>query len=112
MAIRATKGAIKQSEDMRRAREAAEARARDRARELAEALEGYTLAITAKVGREGKLFGSITAAQIVSALEEQRDIRIDHKQIELGEPIKRAGEHEVTVRLHADVSCTLRVAVS
>jgi large subunit ribosomal protein L9 len=112
MAIRATKGAIKQSEDMRRARQAAEARAKAQAEELKATLEGSVLTVTAKVGKDGKLFGSVTAADIASALEEQREVRIDRKQIELEEPIRHTGEHQVSVRLHSEVACKLTVSVT
>lgn len=112
LGIRATKGAVKQSEDMRRAREAAEARARAHAEELRSSLEGSVLTVTAKVGKEGKLFGSVTAADIAAALEQQKEVRIDRKQIDLKEPIRQSGEHDVSIRLHADVACRVTVSVT
>ncbi len=112
LALRASKGVVKQAEDMRRARAAAEARARAHAEEIKSALEGSSVSVVAKVGKEGKLFGSVTAADIASALETQKEIRIDRKQIELKEPIRQTGDYEVEVRLHPEVVCKISVSVT
>ncbi len=111
MAIKATRGALKQAEDMKRAREAAEARAVARAQELASALEGSVISVEARVGKDGKLFGSVTTADIAAAIESQREVSIDRKQVELEEPIRQIGEYDVSLRLHPQVVCTVKVAV-
>lgn len=112
LAMRATKGTIKQSEDMRRAREAAEARAIAHAEELKATLEGTVLYVAARVGKEGKLFGSVTTADIASALEQQKEVKVDRKHIELDEPIRHAGDHDISIRLHPEVACRLTVTVT
>jgi large subunit ribosomal protein L9 len=72
--------------------------------------DGVVVEIAAQAGEEGKLFGSVTAAQIADALVE-RGLEIDRRRIELADPIKSLGEHDVVVRLHRDVTATLKVNV-
>jgi large subunit ribosomal protein L9 len=85
-----------------------------RERELLEAerkkYDGVAVEIAAQAGEEGKLFGSVTAAQIAETLAE-RGLEIDRRRIDLAEPIKSLGEHDVVVRLHRDVTATLKVKV-
>jgi large subunit ribosomal protein L9 len=73
-------------------------------------LDGVVIEITAQSGEEGRLFGSVTSAQIADALVE-RGLEIDRRKIELADPIKSLGDHEVPVRLHRDVVATLKVKV-
>lgn len=72
--------------------------------------DGVIVEIAAQAGEEGKLFGSVTAAQIADALVE-RGLEIDRRRIDLADPIKSLGEHDVVVRLHRDVTATLKVKV-
>src|SRR4029453_8285850 len=76
-------------------------------RKAKQALEAIQLEIKAKVGEEGRLFGSVTAAQVAELLA-ARGVEIDRRRIEL-EPIKAAGDHTANVRLHRDVVATLRL---
>jgi large subunit ribosomal protein L9 len=73
-------------------------------------VEAIALEITVNVGEEGKLFGSVTAAQIAELLE-AKGVKIDRRKIELAEPIREAGEHRVPLRLHRDVIAQLRLTV-
>jgi large subunit ribosomal protein L9 len=73
-------------------------------------VEAIALEITVNVGEEGKLFGSVTAAQIAELLE-AKGITVDRRKIELTEPIREAGEHRVPLRLHRDVIAQLRLTV-
>ncbi len=82
------------------------------AEKLAEKLEKITLRIETKGGETGKLFGSITSKDISEALEEQENIRIDKKKIDLSGPIKQAGDVAVTVKLFTDISAELKVSVT
>jgi large subunit ribosomal protein L9 len=75
------------------------------------ALEALDLQVKAKAGEEGKLFGSVTAAQVAELIA-ARGIEIDRRKIDLPEPIKELGEHSVSVRLHRDVVATLRLKVT
>lgn len=74
-------------------------------------IEGLALEVKARVGEEGKLFGSVTAPQIEELLA-ARGVAVDRRQIDLPEPIKQAGDHSVAVRLHRDVVASLRVRVT
>jgi large subunit ribosomal protein L9 len=73
-------------------------------------IEAIALEIAVQVGEEGKLFGSVTAAQIAELLE-AKGVSVDRRKIELAEPIKEVGEHRVPLRLHRDVVATLRLNV-
>jgi large subunit ribosomal protein L9 len=85
-------------------------RALDRARALDGRLDGLSLSFAVRAGDEGRLFGSVTAADISAALEE-RGLEVDRHLVHLDEPIKQLGVYKVTVRLHADVRPELTVAV-
>jgi large subunit ribosomal protein L9 len=76
----------------------------------AENIKALALTIKAKVGEEGKLFGSVTSMDIAEAAAAQ-GVRIDKRKIQLEEPIKRVGEFAVPVKLHADVTADLKVTV-
>jgi large subunit ribosomal protein L9 len=110
LAIKATKGVVIQAEAMRRNREAREARDRTAAQELAGRLSAVPLTVGARAGEGGKLFGSVTSADIVAALLD-RGIEIDRRSVVLDDPIRELGEVEVTVRLHPEVVVPLVVAV-
>ena len=73
-------------------------------------IEALALEIAVQVGEEGKLFGSVTAAQIAELLE-AKGVSVDRRKIELPEPIKEVGEHRVPLRLHRDVVATVRLNV-
>jgi large subunit ribosomal protein L9 len=73
-------------------------------------IDGVVVEITAQAGEEGKLFGSVTSAQIAEKLAEQ-GLAIDRRRIDLAEPIKEIGERDVVVRLHRQVTATLKVKV-
>ena len=73
-------------------------------------IEAIALEIAVQVGEEGKLFGSVTAAQIAELLE-AKGVRVDRRKIELPEPIREAGEHRVPLRLHREVIARVRLTV-
>jgi large subunit ribosomal protein L9 len=109
-AIVATDGAVHQAEAMRRARDLREASDRAAAQTVAEALGAKTFTVKAKAGNEGRLFGSVTAADIASALAAQAGVELDRKKIVV-DPIRTTGSHTATVRLHADVECAVKLSV-
>ncbi len=111
-ALKATAGAVEQAGRMRRSRDLRDASDRDAATTIASALVPQIIAVTAKAGTEGKLFGSVTTADIADAVKAQTKIELDRKSIHLDEAIKTTGEHTAIVSLHADVSFPLRVEVS
>ncbi len=111
LALRATDGIQKQAESMRRNRTLKEGRDRDAATELAGRLEGRTIELKARAGEGGRLFGSVTAADIVAAVEAQTGVELDRRKLTLDEPLKELGEVAVPVRLHADVLAQLQISV-
>lgn len=113
LAIAATKGAEKQIATIRRAQRARQIRDLDHAREVAGVLSGLgSVPVKAKAGRSGgKLFGSVTAADVVDAVRSAGGPTLDRRIVDLGGQIKSTGTHSVTVRLHPDVSVTVPVQV-
>jgi large subunit ribosomal protein L9 len=79
--------------------------------ELAKGVAKLICVIKVKAGDDGKMFGSVTAGMIADELKHQFDITLDRKKIHLEHPIKTLGEHEVELRLHAEVKSTLKVRV-
>jgi len=110
-AMKATDGAVAQSARMRRARDLKDASDRDAATTVASTLVPKVIEISAKAGAEGKLFGSVTNADIVAAIEEQTGIVLDRRVLEVDEQIKTLGQHTVTASLHSDVSFPVTVDV-
>ena len=111
LALRATKGVVAQSESMRRNREAREVRDRESAQELAGRLTGSPLQVKARAGEGGRLFGSVTTADIAAAVQAATGVELDRRKITLTEPIRELGDAEVPVKLHADVEVVLAVSV-
>jgi large subunit ribosomal protein L9 len=73
-------------------------------------IDGVVVEISAQAGEEGKLFGSVTVVQIAEKLAEQ-GLDVDRRRIDLAEPIKTLGEHSVVVKLHRQVTATIKVKV-
>ena len=73
-------------------------------------IQGVEIEIAVQAGEEGRLFGSVTAAQIADKLAE-RGLEVDRRRVALAEPIKQLGEYEVPVRLHREIEATIRVKV-
>jgi large subunit ribosomal protein L9 len=110
LAYEATPGNLKRIQQERDRLEAAENERRGAAQAIAEKLEQVSLTFSARVGEEGKLFGSVGAADIAQQLEAQ-GFHIEKRQIDLHDPIKALGVYRVPVRLHADVKPEVRVWV-
>lgn len=112
LALKATKGVVAQSEAMRRNRDAREVRDRATAQELADRLTASPIVVTARAGEGGKLFGSVTTADIAAAVESATGVELDRRKLTLTEPIRELGDVEVPLRLHADVEVVLAVSVA
>ncbi|PID13966.1 50S ribosomal protein L9 [Sporosarcina sp. P34] len=82
------------------------------AKELKEQVEQLTVELQAKTGEDGRLFGSITSKQIAQALEKQNKIKVDRRKMELPEPIRALGFTNIPIKLHPDVTATLKVHVT
>lgn len=111
IAVAATKGNLKQLEQRKHNIATREAARIEEAQALKAALDDLSVKVEARVGEEGVLFGSITAAMIADALKEAEDIEIDRKRIDLKNPIKTAGKHEVVVSIYRDIKSNLMVVV-
>jgi large subunit ribosomal protein L9 len=106
-----SKGAEKQIGQLRRARDAREIRDLGHAREIKDGLEKLSVSLGARAGEGGKLFGSVTAADVADAVKKAGGPLLDRKRIHLPGHIKTLGDHQVTVDLHPDVVATISVSV-
>jgi len=111
LALPATPGNRKQIEQEKAAHARREAKEVSDADALAGMLAGVTLTISAKAGESDQLFGSVTAMDIAEALA-VKGYNIDKRKVELEEPIKTIGEYQVPLRLHRDVTATVKVNVT
>ena len=111
LAMKASAGAVDQASAMRRSRDVRDARDRSAAEEVARLLVPAVVTIPARAGAEGRLFGSITSADIVAAVSAQTGIELDRRKLLLDEPIKALGTHQVPVKLHTDVQFPVTLEV-
>jgi large subunit ribosomal protein L9 len=110
LAVEATEANKKIVEGERQAHLKREAKEKAGAQELAQMMSGVTVTIEQKAGEQDQLFGSVTAKDIVEALERQ-GYHIERRKIHLDDPIKQLGEHKVPIRLHRDVTVEVTVNV-
>jgi large subunit ribosomal protein L9 len=111
-AFRASDGVAVQAQAMRRSRDLKDAKDREAAETVARTLVPAVITIPAKAGPEGKLFGSVTAADLVAAVSAQTGVELDRRRVHLDEPIKTVGTHTVPVKLHVDVEFPVTVEVT
>jgi large subunit ribosomal protein L9 len=112
LAIAATRGAEKQIATIRRAREVREVRDVGQATDIRKQLEALDVRLSARTGEGGRLFGSVTAADIAEAIVRAGGPSVDRRKIELPGAIKSTGSHAVTIRVHDEVSAKLEVDVT
>jgi large subunit ribosomal protein L9 len=110
IAVVATEGNKKQIEAQRQRLEATEDARREQAQSAASVFEQVSLTFSARVGEEGKLFGSVTASDIVAQLEALGH-KVEKRQVDLHEPIRALGVYRVPIRLHPDVKPEIKVWV-
>ena len=112
LAIVATRGAEKQVATIKRAQKSREIRDLGHAREVATQLGGLAVTVKAKAaGDSGRLFGSVTAADVVDAVRAAGGPALDRRAVDVPGQIKTVGTHAVTVRLHPEVTTEMNVAV-
>ena len=111
LAMRWSRGAEKQIELIKRARAAREIRSEEDAKAAAERLAGLRVRMQTRAGSGGRLFGSISTSDIAAAVKEAGGPELDRRKIEISNPIKTVGAHQVAVRLHPEVSATVEVEV-
>jgi large subunit ribosomal protein L9 len=112
LAMRASKGAMADAAAIAASRTKREARNVEEASALKATLEGKVITIPAKAGADGTLYGSVGNAIIADAVKAQTGHPLDRRRVPLDKPLKEVGEHRVEVKLHRDVTATLRVAVT
>lgn len=110
-ALAASKSIEGQAAAMRRGRDLREAKDRESAEAQARVLAGAVIRLEARAGTGGRLFGSVGAGDIAEAVEAQKGVELDRRKLELEEPLKTLGTHEVPVHLFGDVSTVLMVEV-
>jgi large subunit ribosomal protein L9 len=111
VAIRWTRGAEKTVESIKTARSARAVRDLGHAEQVKTTLEAQAVNVKVKAGEGGRLFGSVTPAEIAAALTETTGEAVDKRTIAITNPIKSLGAHTVTVRLHDEVSATVSINV-
>ena len=109
--LKASNGAVTQAAAMRRRRDLRDAADREAAQTIASALVAKVITIQAKAGAEGRLFGSVTAADVVSAVSSQSGIELDRKHLTVPDHIKTVGQHSVMAKLHPDVQFDITIDV-
>ena len=110
-AIRWTKGGEKDVAQIRRARKIHEIATIEQANEIKARLEGVKVRLAVRSGDAGRLFGSVTPADIASAIKSAGGPDVDKRRVELGSPIKTLGAHETSVRLHPEVAAKVSIEV-
>jgi large subunit ribosomal protein L9 len=111
LALKATDGVLAQAEVMRSKRSVQDAKDREGAQEIATRLVAKVIAVSARAGEGGRLFGSVTAADLVGAVAAQAGIDLERGAFRIAEPIKTVGHHEVLIHLHPEVEFPLTVEV-
>lgn len=111
LAMVASKGSLKQAEQMQRARAEKDQRDKEAAAAKVASLAATPVYISARAGEEGRLFGSVTNSDVARAIEDQLEEAIDRRNIRLDEPIRSLGTHQVEVHLHPEVNALVTVEV-
>ncbi len=111
LAMAWTRGAEKQIATIRKAREVREVRDLGQAKDIKSQLEGLRVRLPVRAGDTGRLFGSVTVADIVAAVQAAGGPAIDKRRVEIGQPIKNLGPHKVNVRVHPEVQASLAVEI-
>ena len=110
-AIKANQGALEQAEAIREARLEADRKAKELAETIATQLVGSRVVLAAQAGDEGQLYGSVGVSDIVEGINRFTGIELERSQIEVGEPIKAIGLHEIQIRVHPEVEFPLTLDV-
>jgi large subunit ribosomal protein L9 len=111
LAAKATSGNVKAAEKATASRVAIERKARDEAQKMAAGLSGTRVVLAAQAGDEGRLYGSVGLSDVVEGIRKFTGIEVDRKHVELPEPIKEIGLHQVQIRLHPDVVFAVTIDV-
>ena len=111
LAAEATPGALKEIQRKRAAQDAREAEELAAAKQKAESLKGKVITLEAKCGEKGRLYGSVTSAEVAEALEKQHGVKVDKRKIDIGDPIREVGVRTISVWLHAGVTTSMQLDI-
>jgi large subunit ribosomal protein L9 len=111
LAVAATAAALKQVADVEAAAARHAAEEEKHAQALRARLEAQPIVLEAKAGSQGRLYGSITNADVASALQRQLGVALDRREVDIGEPVRHIGSYQVTARLHRSVTATITLDV-
>jgi len=111
LAVKATRGGMRHIESLRRAHAVRTSAAKAEAEAVASRLAGTPVVVSARVGEEGRLFGSVTSAEVAAEIERQVGVIVDRHDVHLDEPIRSVGTHEVRIHLFQDVDPVVSVRV-
>jgi len=111
LAVAATPAALKEHEQRQAAEKKRQAKIDEEMRELGKRISASSVTIRSKVGEGGKLYGSVTTADVSEAMEKQLGLVVDKRKIEIEEPIRHVGEYKVPVKLSKNVGATITVIV-
>ena len=106
-----TKGGQKQVDAITKARAARAVQSLEHAQSLKGNLESSVVTLSARAGQSGRLFGAVTTAEIAEAVKDAGAGEIDRRTVQVAQPIRNVGNHEVRVKLHPEVEATLRLSV-
>ena len=112
LAVLAGKGAEAEARRLREATAKREAKERDEAQDMADLIDNKTVVVRLKVGAEDKVFGAITNDDVATALRLQHQVEVDRRKIDIKDPLKQLGEHQVPLRLHRDVTAHINLIIT
>lgn len=112
LAVIATRGAATQAEQLKRARTAREIRDLDGARQAGEQLRNLTVSLRVRAGVGGRLYGAVTTSDVAEAVLRAGGLVLDKRRVQLANPIKSTGRHQVSVSLHPDVTAQFSLDVA
>src|SRR5438128_6056507 len=110
-AVPATTTALKQVAEGQAAAARHAADEEHTARDLKQRLESQPVVVEAKAGSQGRLYGSVTTADVASAIQKQLGTALDRRDLEINDPVRQVGSYQVTARLHRTVTATVTVEV-
>ena len=111
LAAEATPGTLKEIERKRAAQDAREAEQLAAAQETAAGLKNKVIDLEVKCGDKGRLYGSVTSAEVAEALEKQHGIKADKRKIDIGDPIRETGIREISVWLYSGITTKMKLDV-
>ena len=111
LAAEATPGALKEIQRKRAAQDAREAELLTQAKQKAEELKDKVITLEVKCGEKGRLYGSVTSAEVAEALEKQHGVTVDKRKIDIGDPIREIGEKTISVWFYSGVTTPMKLDV-